>query len=78
VSKRQETPNFIVAKNICRLRADRKITQEKMCEVAQLSRAYYQAIEAGRANITLDYLDRIRTALGCRWADLFRGLDQPE
>ena len=29
-------------------------------------------------NVTLDYLDRMRKALKCQWADLFRGLDRPE
>ena len=78
MSKRHETPNFIVAKNISRLRAERKITQEKLCELADVTRGYFQIIESGKGNMTLDYLDRVRKALKCRWADLFQGLDQPE
>ena len=73
-----EQPNLIVAKNIGRLRSERGITQEKLCELADVSRGYYQRIEAGKQNMTIDYLDRMRKALGCRWADLFAGLDRLE
>ena len=43
-----------------------------------MTRGYFQVIESGRGNLTLDYLDRVRKALKCRWADLFAGLDRLE
>ena len=69
-------PYIIVAGNISRLRSERGITQEKLCELAEVSRGYFQRVECGKANMTLDYLDRVRKALKCRWADLLRGLDE--
>ena len=73
---KEEQPYVIVARNISRLRNERGITQERLCELAAVSRGYFQRIEAGKGNMTIDYLDRMRKALNCRWADLFRGLDR--
>ncbi len=75
--KKEEFAYQIVGRNISRLRYERGITQEKLCELADVDRAYYQRVESGKRNMTIDYLDRMRKALGCRWADLFQGLDQP-
>ena len=72
---KKEQPYIIVARNISRLRSERGITQEKLCELADVSRGYFQRVESGKANMTIDYLDRMRKALKCQWADLFRGLD---
>ena len=71
-------PYIIVAGNINRLRNERGMTQEKLCELADVSRGYFQKVECGKGNMTIEYLDRVRKALKCRWADLFRGLDQAE
>jgi transcriptional regulator with XRE-family HTH domain len=68
---------MIVAGNISRLRGERGMTQEKLCELADVSRGYFQRVECGKGNMTIDYLDRVRKALGCHWADLFQGLDKP-
>ena len=54
------------------------MTQEKVCELADVDRGYYQRVESGKQNMTIDYLDRMRKALKCRWADLLRGLDRLE
>lgn len=75
---KKEQPYIIVARNISRLRSDRGITQEKLCELADVSRGYFQRVESGKGNMTIDYLDRMRKALKCQWADLFRGLDRPD
>jgi len=77
VSAKAEQPYVIVARNISRLRYERGITQEKLCELADVDRGYFQRVESGKRNMTIDYLDRVRKALKCRWADLFRGLDPP-
>ncbi len=69
---------MIVAGNISRLRSERGVTQERLCEMAEVSRGYFQRIESGKGNMTIEYLDRVRKALGCRWADLFAGLDRLE
>ncbi len=75
---KKEQPYIIVARNISRLRSERGITQEKLCELADVSRGYFQRVESGKGNMTIDYLDRMREALKCQWADLFRGLDRPD
>ena len=78
MSAKAEPAYVIVARNISRLRYEREITQEKICELADVDRGYYQRVESGKQNMTIDYLDRMRKALKCRWADLFQGLDQAE
>ena len=78
MSAKAEPAYVIVARNISRLRYEREITQEKICELADVDRGYYQRVESGKQNMTIDYLERMRKALKCRWADLFQGLDQPE
>ena len=78
MSAKAEPAYVIVARNISRLRYQREITQEKICELADVDRGYYQRVESGKQNMTIDYLDRMRKALKCQWADLFQGLDQPE
>lgn len=78
MSAKAEKSYVIVGRNISRLRNEREITQEKICELADVDRAYYQRVESGKQNMTVEYLDRMRKALKCQWADLFRGLDRPE
>lgn len=69
-------PSFaVVGRNICRLRSERGITQERVCELADVDRGYFQRVEAGKQNMTVEYLERMRKALKCNWSDLFRGLD---
>ncbi len=78
MSAKAEQPYVIVARNISRLRYEREISQEKLCELADVSRGYFQRVESGKRNMTIDYLDRLRKALKCQWADLMRGLDRPD
>ena len=78
MSAKAEQPYVIVARNISRLRYEREISQEKLCELADVSRGYFQRVESGKRNMTIEYLDRVRKALKCRWADLMRGLDRPD
>lgn len=78
MSAKAEQPHVIVGRNICRLRNQRGMTQEKICELAGVDRANYQCVECGKQNMSIDYLDRVRKALRCRWADMFSGLDQAE
>ena len=78
MSAKEKQPYIIVARNISRLRSKGGITQEKLCELADVSRGYFQLVECGKRNMTIEYLDRVRKALKCRWADLFAGLDRLE
>jgi transcriptional regulator with XRE-family HTH domain len=46
------------------------MTQDELCERADVSRTYVQYIEAGKANPSIQTVERIRKALKCSWEDL--------
>ena len=66
------TPHYRVGQNVCRLRNKSVWTQEQLAEKAEISRRYLQRIESGERNPTVDILARLRRALDCSWADLFK------
>ena len=68
-------PHVLVGRNIHQLRTEAKLTQEKLAEKAGIDTRSLQRIEAGSWNMTVDYLERLRVALNCRWKDFIRGLD---
>jgi len=45
----------------------RKVTQEKLAEIADLNIRTLQKIEAGQTNILITTAIRLRRALGCQW-----------
>ncbi len=60
----------ILARNVRRLRLERKLNQEQLADAAVLSQAQISSIESAKVNIRLDSLQRLATALGTRPADL--------
>jgi transcriptional regulator with XRE-family HTH domain len=50
------------------------MTQETLAEKASIDRRSLQRLEAGQWNMTVDYLDRLREALGCTWSQLIERL----
>lgn len=56
--------NRVVAANVRRLRAERKLTQEQLAHEAGLDLTYVGGIERGRRNPSVDVLGRIAEALG--------------
>jgi transcriptional regulator with XRE-family HTH domain len=68
-------PHAVVGRNIHRIRMKKKLTQEQLAERAGVDLRSLQRIEAGRWNMTVDYLSRFKQALGCRWRDLIWGLE---
>jgi len=56
--------------NLRRERMAKKITQEKLAELADLNIRTIQKIEAGHVNILLTTVLRLRKALGCSWDEL--------
>ncbi len=56
--------------NMRKERKARKITQEKLAELADLNVRTIQKIEAGQTNILITTAKRIRKALGCSWEKL--------
>ena len=56
--------------NLRRERTMRKITQEKLAELADLNVRTVQKIEAGQTNILITTAKRIQKALACPWQEL--------
>jgi transcriptional regulator with XRE-family HTH domain len=62
----------ILGANLRRERMARKITQEKLSELADLNIRTLQKIEAGQTNILVTTAIRLRRALGCPWDALLQ------
>ncbi|MBI5739107.1 MAG: helix-turn-helix transcriptional regulator [Nitrospirae bacterium] len=58
--------------NLQRERTARKITQEKLSELADLNVRTVQKIEAGQTNILITTAKRLQKALGCSWDKLMQ------
>ncbi len=56
--------------NLRRERTARKITQEKLAELAHLNIRTVQKIEAGQTNILITTAKRIQKVIGCPWESL--------
>jgi transcriptional regulator with XRE-family HTH domain len=69
------SPRKIFGRNICRLRIQADLTQESLCERAEIDRSYLQRIEKGTSNPTVEVAMRLRKALGCEWSAIFCGLE---
>ncbi len=48
--------------------------QESLAERAEISHRYLQSIEAGSKQPGINVVARIRSALGCRWDELLKGM----
>ncbi len=59
-----------IGAKIAELRKDRKLTQEQLAEKVGITVQYLGSIERGKANTTLNRLDKIADVLGCESTDL--------
>lgn len=50
----------------------RRITQERLAELADLNVRTLQKIEAGQTNILVTTAIRLRRSLGCNWESLLK------
>jgi len=57
--------------NVRKYRTKRKISQEKLAEMADLHRTYIGQIETGKRNVALKNVDKLARALGISMKDLF-------
>lgn len=62
-----------IGRSIRNVRTDRNLTQEQVFLAVPLNRAYYQQIESGVANPSLNTLLRIARVIGVRITDLLHG-----
>lgn len=72
-----------IGSNLRRLRKERHISQEKLCEELQrrscdIGRTTYAKYEAGQLNIRTSVLIELRKFYGCTYDDFFFGLDTIE
>lgn len=69
----------ILGGNIRRERLNAALTQEKLAEKSELNIRTLQKIEAGKINILVTTLARIRRAIGCEWTALLPSdMETPE
>lgn len=61
-------------KNVGKLRYQKKLTQEKLAEKADISRRYVQLIEAGNYVPTIEVAAKLRKAFQVSWDELLHGI----
>jgi len=64
----------LFAANMRRIRLDKKLTQEKLAEAADLHPNYISSVERGERNISICNIERIATALGVSMCKLVTDL----
>ena len=63
-----------LGRRIHRFRVTKGLTQEQLCEIADIDRSYIQRIEAGTRTPSIEIVIRIQKGLGCTWDELLKGL----
>ena len=53
---------------------ERRMTQEKLAEAADISHRYLQSLEAGQKQPSINVVAQLRVALECSWDELLKGL----
>ncbi len=61
-------------RRIQRFRVTKGLTQEQLCEFAEIDRSYIQRIEAGTRTPSIEIVIRIQKGLGCSRDELLKGL----
>ena len=60
----------LLARNLRRLRLERKLTQDELAAEAGVRQALISELESGKIDVRLDTLQRIAVALNARLAEL--------
>lgn len=61
----------LVARNLRRLRVDRRLSQENLAVDASIDRTYVSRLERGLENPSIAVLERLANALGVRIVEFF-------
>jgi transcriptional regulator with XRE-family HTH domain len=61
------------ADNLRKMRIEKGLSQEALADLAGLHRTYIGSVERGERNISIDNIERLAKALGCRVTDLLKG-----
>lgn len=64
----------LFAVNMRRIRLEKKLTQEKVAEAANLHPNYISSVERGERNISIGNIERISAALGVSMCELLTDL----
>lgn len=65
----KHTAKEIIGKRIKLLREEKQLTQQALADLLNVDRQYIWKLEAGKKNLTLDYLDKIIFKLNCKQED---------
>jgi transcriptional regulator with XRE-family HTH domain len=69
-SKKVPAARNTLARNLRRLRADRRISQEALADLSGLHRTYIGSIERSERNVSIDNIAKLASALGIRVSKL--------
>lgn len=61
---------------ITKLRNDKKLSQERLSELAEIHRTYLSEVEGGKRNPTLVVLKRIVDSLGLSMSEFFKIVEE--
>ena len=61
-----------IGMRIKELRGDKKISQEKLAEIADLDRTYVNSVENGKRNISIENIEKIAVALDVSMQEFFK------
>lgn len=62
-----------IAQRIRQVRESRKMTQAELAEKLKTDRVYITQLEGGKINMSIDYLQRVCDALGCKLRVILEG-----
>lgn len=65
----------VVGANAGRLRAERNISQSELARMVEVNRSHVNQFEAGKQNISIDYLVKLADGLDVPISDFFGGLE---
>ena len=60
----------IFARNLKEIRVKKRLSQEKLADIAGLHRTYVGSVERGERNISIDNMERLASALNITIQDL--------
>ena len=66
--------NILFGKNVKRLRLKRKLSQERLAELAGLHSNYIGRVERGQQTASVVYIVKLARALRVKPGDLFKGV----
>lgn len=65
-----------LGKTVCRLRSERKLSQESLAINAVISPRYMSDIENGKRQLSLDVVEKVSKAFGLTLSELFAEVEK--